>query len=400
MTTTPLRSAFRNLFGAADDLRIAAAPGRVNLIGEHTDYNDGWVLPMAIDRHVWVAFTRRPGFTIRAHSVTFDDTCEIALDDLRFHRGSEWSSYVAGIAWALTQSGHSVGGVDLMIDGNVPLGSGLSSSAALEMATALALCDASDIPWSAAEMARIGQMAENEFVGVSCGIMDQFASAAAEPGCALLLDCRSLETESVPFPDGAGIVVMDTGSRRKLTSSAYNERLASCTTAVTILRDADPTLEALRDVDRLLLDSVRSQMDEVTYRRASHVIDEIQRPHSMASALHKGNLELAGELMNESHASLRDLYEVSSFELDLMSELARRHPACFGARLTGAGFGGCAIALIATSEAEPFIQEVESAYRARVGLDSELFASDPVGGARLFAPDSVPGSHPSVPYQE
>ena len=400
MTTAPLLSAFRNLFGAADDLRVAAAPGRVNLIGEHTDYNDGWVLPMAIDRHVRVAFASRPDFQIRAHSVTFDDTCEIALDDLRFHRGSEWSSYVAGIAWALNQSGHSVGGVDLIIDGDVPLGSGLSSSAALEMATALALCHASDIPWFAPEMALIGQKAENEFVGVSCGIMDQFASAGAESGCALLLDCRSLETEAVPFPDGSGIVVMDTGSRRKLTGSAYNERRASCRTAVGILRDADPTIEALRDVDRLLLDSVRSHMDDVTYRRASHVIDEIQRPRSMASALRKGNLELAGELMNESHASLRDLYEVSSFELDLMTELARRHPACFGARLTGAGFGGCAVALIATSEAEPFIEEVQAAYRARVGLESELFASEPVGGACLLAPDSVLGSQSSVPYQE
>ncbi len=396
MTTTPLRSAFRNLFGAADDLRVAAAPGRVNLIGEHTDYNDGWVLPMAIDRHVWVAFARRSDLTIRAHSVTFDDTCEIALDNLRFHRGSEWSSYVAGIAWALTQSGHSVSGADLMIDGNVPLGSGLSSSAALEMATALALCDASDIPWSAADMALLGQKVENEFVGVSCGIMDQFASASAEPSCALLLDCRSLEMEAVPFPDGTGIVVMDTGSRRKLTSSAYNERRSSCRTAVTILRDADPTIEALRDVDRLLLDSVRPHMDDVTYRRASHVIDEMQRPRAMASALRMGNLELAGELMNESHASLRDLYEVSSFELDLMTELARRHPACFGARLTGAGFGGCAVALIATSGAESFIEEVEYSYRARVGLESELFASEPVGGAHLVGSETPVGNHPPV----
>jgi galactokinase len=400
LNTTPLRSAFCNLFGAAGDLRVTAAPGRVNLIGEHTDYNDGWVLPMAIDRYVWAAFAARSDRKIRAHAVAFEETREFSLDELTARRGSEWSSYVAGMAWAIARSGHDLTGIDILIDGNVPLGSGLSSSAALEMATARALCVASEIPWDPKAMALLGQEAENEFVGVSCGIMDQFASAAAEERCALLLDCRSLEMEAVPFPAGADIVVMDTGSRRKLTSSAYNERRVSCETAVTILRKADPTIEALRDVDRSWLDSVRSHMDEVTYRRASHVIDEIQRPSAMSSALRMGHLELAGELMNESHASLCDLYEVSSFELDLMTELARQHPACFGARLTGAGFGGCAVALVATSGAEPFIREVQSAYRARVGLESELFASEPVGGARLLAPDAVPGSHPLVPYQE
>jgi len=249
-------------------------------------------------------------------------------------------------------------------------------------------------------VALLGQKAENEFVGVSSGIMDQFASATAEPGCALLLDCRTLEREAVPFPDGATIVVMYTGSRRKLTSSAYNERRASCRTAVAILRSADPTIEALRDVDRSRLDSARSRMDDVTYRRAAHVIDENERPGAMASALREGDLELAGELMNASHASLHDLYEVSSFELDLMTELARRHPACFGARLTGAGFGGSAVALIDTSGAESFIDKVQSGYRARVGLESELFASEPVGGARLLPSAAMPDSRSPVPYQE
>lgn len=400
MTTTPLRSAFRNLFGAADDLRVAAAPGRVNLIGEHTDYNDGWVLPMAIDRHVWVAFAARSDRTLRAHSVAFEATREIVLDDLKAQRGSEWSSYVAGMAWAMEEMGHALTGVDMLVDGNVPLGSGLSSSAALEMATARALCAASEIPWDPSAMALLGQKAENDFVGVSSGIMDQFASATAEPGCALLLDCRTLEMEPVPFPGGVTIVVMDTGSRRKLTSSAYNERRASCRTAVAILRHADPTIEALRDVDRSMLDSVRSRMDDVTYRRTAHVVDENERPRAMACALREGDIESAGELMNASHASLHDLYEVSSFELDLMTELARRHPACFGARLTGAGFGGCAVALIDTSGAESFIEAVQSAYRARVGLESELFASEPVGGAHLLPPDSGADSQSSVHHQE
>ena len=186
----------------------------------------------------------------------------------------------------------------------------------------------------------------------------------------------------------------------KLTSSAYNERRASCRTAVAILQNAHPTIEALRDVDRTMLESVRSHMDDVTFRRAAHVVDENERPRAMASALGEGDLELAGELMNASHVSLHDLYEVSSFELDLMTELARRHPACFGARLTGAGFGGSAVALIASSGAESFIEDVQSSYRARAGLQSEIFASEPVGGARLLPSDSMTDSRSPDPHQE
>jgi len=380
------RSRFRDLFGDSGDLQIAAAPGRVNLIGEHTDYNDGWVFPMAIDRHIWVAFAGRTDSILRAHSAAFNETREIALDDLASARGSHWFSYVAGMAWAMSSSGIPLTGIDIVVDGNVPVGSGLSSSAALEMATARALCEASGIGWHPKKMARLGQKVENDFVGVNCGLMDQMASAASQPDCALLLDCRSLETEAVRFPEEATIVVMDTGSRRSLAASTYNDRRASCDHAVEILRTVEPDIRALRDVDRDLLESARSLMDNITFRRAVHVVEENLRPGAMATALREANLEEAGRLMNASHASLRDLYGVSGKELNLITDLARRHPACFGARLTGAGFGGCAVALVEAETADAFIDEVHASYTAQVDLPSDFFACSPVGGARLIEP--------------
>ena len=377
------RSRFGDLFGASPAPLIARAPGRVNLIGEHTDYNDGWVFPMAIDRHVWIAFAKRSDPILRVHSVAFKETHEVALNDLESVRGSDWFSYVAGVAWAMASSGIDLSGIDMLVDGNVPVGSGLSSSAALEMATARALCEASGIAWHPKKMARLGQKAENEFVGVNCGVMDQMASAAAQPDCALLLDCRSLETEDVLFPEETTIVVMDTGSRRSLAASTYNDRRASCEHAVEILRSVEPEIRALRDVDRDLLESARPLMDNITFRRAVHVVEENLRPLALAKSLREGSFELAGHLMNSSHASLRDLYGVSGKELNLITDLARRHPACFGARLTGAGFGGCAVALVASEAADEFIADVHTSYTAQVDLPSEFFACSPVGGAGL-----------------
>jgi galactokinase len=359
------------------------APGRVNLIGEHTDYNDGYVLPMAIDAGARVAFAPRGDRLLRVHAVAFDETREVPLDGLRPGGTRSWLAYVAGVAWAFAEAGHAVGGADLALESDVPMGAGLSSSAALEMAVARALCDVSGLVWSPLEMARLGQKAENEFVGVSCGIMDQFASAACREGSALLLDCRSLETEAVPVPDAATVIVMDTGARRSLATSAYNERRASCEAAVQALRQVAPEVAALRDVDEALLQRHRDLMDATTFKRASHVVLENLRPVRMAAALRSGDLEEAGRLMNESHASLRDLYEVSSVELDLVADLARRHDACFGARMTGAGFGGCAVALVDRDASEAFEREVHGSYRDKVSLRSSFFACRPAPGARL-----------------
>jgi galactokinase len=387
MTTDPKTAQlerFVSLFGGEKRPGLAVAPGRVNLIGEHTDYNDGFVLPMAIEPSVRIAFARRDDDRLRAHAAAFNETREVSLVGLESKTDLGWLSYVAGTAWALASAGHAVAGADVLIESDVPVGAGLSSSAALEMATARALCEVSGIRWSPFEMARLGQRAENEFVGVNCGIMDQFASAACQEGRALLLDCRTLATEMAPIPGTAVVVVMDTGARRTLAGSAYNERRASCEAAVRALATLAPGIKALRDVDDALLARGRDLLDETTFRRASHVVVENRRPVEMAAALREADLPRAGRLMNDSHASLRDLYEVSSVELDHVTDLARRHPACWGARMTGAGFGGCAIALVDANRSEAFVADVHEAYRASVDLPSAFFACRPSAGARLI----------------
>jgi galactokinase len=381
-----LKSIFQTEFGQTAEPRIALAPGRVNLVGEHTDYNDGWVLPMAIDRRIGIAFVQRHDRLLRAHSVAFSETREIDLQELSPPVGAEWHTYLSGVAWAMMTSGLEVSGADLVVDGDVPVGSGLSSSSALVMAAALALCEASGQRWSPVEMALLGHRVEREWVGIEGGIMDQFTAVMGQKGHALLLDCRSLTHRSVPIPDHAVVVVMDTGVPRKLAGSAYNERSASCRAAVEVLRKVDPSVRALRDVDLAFLEAERSRFGETMYRRALHVVSEIGRPVAMADALAGGDLEEAGRLMDESHFSLRDLYEVSSLELDLFTEIAREHPGCYGARLTGAGFGGCAIALVSAEGVDDFMEATHAAYRERFDLPSSIFACRPESGARLVDP--------------
>ena len=382
--TRRLHTVFREQTGRSAEARIAVAPGRVNLIGEHTDYNDGWVLPMAIDRRVGVAFAPRTDRILRAHSVIFNETHELSIDGLTPPGGSGWFSYPAGVAWAMISSGLEVSGADLVVDGDVPVGSGLSSSSALVMATALALCEGSGIQWSPIEMALLGHRVEREWVGIQGGVMDQFTSTMAQNGHALFLDCRSLSFTAVRFPDEAVIVVMDTGAPRTLVGSAYNERSASCRAAVEALQSSAPGICALRDVTIDFLQANRELLDETTYRRARHVVEENDRPRALADALSIGDLPEAGRLMDDSHFSLRDLFEVSSVELDLFTEFAREHPACYGARLTGAGFGGCAIALVSAEGVEDFMDFTHSRYRSRVELPSSVFACRPESGARLL----------------
>jgi galactokinase len=386
------RDGFRRLFGHAAEL-VAVAPGRVNLVGEHTDYNDGFVLPMAIERHVAVAAAARADRRIRAHATAFAETRESALGAVPpvpgaqpppRRRGAGFMGYVSGAAWALEQAGHELSGADLFVTGDVPRGSGLASSAALEMAVIRALTALAGVPWAPAEMARAGQRAESDWVGVRCGIMDQFAAAACREGCALLLDCRSLETEAVPIPEQAAVVIMDTGVHRGLAKSAYNERRAACEAALHALRELAPELVALRDVDAGLLERAGDRMDPATLRRARHVVGEMLRPVAMAQALRRGDLAAAGAFMDESHASLRTLYEVSSRELDAITDLARAQPGCHGARLTGAGFGGCAVALVAAEAATGFVREVQQAYRGATGRRGALFATRAGAGAHLL----------------
>ncbi len=271
-----------------------------------------------------------------------------------------------------------------MVDGDVPIGAGLSSSAALELATARALAEAAGVPWDPVQMAKVGQKAENAYVGMNCGIMDQFASAACEEGMALLLDCRSLETRPVPVPARATVVVMDTGARRALAGSAYNDRRAACERVVAILARTRRDARALRDVSVSQLEAARASLDPTDYKRASHVVRENTRPVELANALARDDLALAGRLLNDSHASLRDLYQVSSQELDLMTEIASGQPSCYGARMTGAGFGGCALALVDASAVDAFTAAVLPAYRAQIDLPAALYPCRPEPGARIL----------------
>ena len=377
--------------GAACSPSLAVAPGRVNLIGEHTDYNDGFVLPMAIDRHVAVAFAPRQDRVLRAHAAEYRQTRELSLDTLERRTATEpdkrsarggWFGYVAGVAWAMLGAGHALRGADLAIASEVPPGAGLSSSAALEIAVARALAAISDLDWDPRRAARLAQRAEHEFAGVACGIMDQLSVASAREGCALLIDCRSLETRDVPIPDSARILVFDSGVRRELAASAYNDRRAACERVVAALQTRHAWVRALRDADDALLAEVAASLDPVDVRRASHVIAENRRPAALADAFACGNLERAGRLMMHSHASLRDLYDVSSPELDTLVELAIVQPGCTGARLTGAGFGGCAIALAEAGSVERVMSSVEAGYEERTGRATTAFVCLPSEGAR------------------
>ena len=357
---------------------IVRAPGRVNLIGEHTDYNDGFVLPMAIDRAVWIALRPRNDRRVAVYSVDYDQVAEFSLDELRGNEKAGWIEYLKGTAWSLQDAGHTLTGWEGVLQGDVPLGAGLSSSAALEMATARALAVAGNLDWNPAAMAKLGQRAENKWVGVNCGIMDQLISAAGRAGHALLIDCRSLATEPVPFPPGVAVAVLDTSTRRGLVDSAYNERRSQCEAAAKFF-----SVSALRDVTIEQLKRSTGGLDSVTRRRALHVIGENDRTVQAAAAMRRGDAVELGRLMQESHKSLRDDYEVSSDALNAMVECASAHEACFGARMTGAGFGGCAMALIRAEAAADFVAQTAAMYQQKTGRTPAVYVCQATNGAEV-----------------
>ena len=370
-------AAFAERFGGGPAL-VARAPGRVNLIGEHTDYNDGFVLPMAIDRAVWIALRRRTDRRVLVHSLDFGESADLDLDALASDGGG-WVEYVRGIAWSLARAGHAPShGWEGVVAGDVPLGAGLSSSAALELATARAFAGVDDAPWEPAAMARLAQRAENEWVGVNCGIMDQMISACGVRGSCLLLDCRTLETRAVPLPAGVSVVILDTGTRRGLVSSAYNERRTQCEAAAAFFG-----VRALRDVDVDTFARRAHELDPDTRRRARHVVTENARTLRAADALGRGDAPEVGWLMDESHRSLRDDFEVSREELDTIVALARSHAGCHGARMTGAGFGGCAVALVDADAAPSLARDVSHRYTAAFGLAPSVYVCEAAAGASL-----------------
>ena len=368
-----------------DAIRVVRAPGRVNLIGEHTDYNDGFVLPVAIDLGISIALLPTDDTTVE---LTLADTGEAGRFDASDpgSRRDSWLDYVAGIAWALARSDVQPCGFRGLLASDLPAGAGLSSSAALEVVSAWALAGGDRPPLDPMDLVHVVQRGENGYIGLNNGIMDQFASIFGEPGSALLLDCRSLEHRAVRLPlDGISLVACHSGSARRLEASAYNERRSQCEAAVREIAALEPDVRSLRDVTPEMLDAVRDRLDPVAARRAEHVVHENDRVLATVAALEAGDLATVGRLFAESHDSLRDLYEVSSPELDALVEIAGATPGVLGARLTGAGFGGCTINLVRDEALEGFRAAIFRDYPGRTGLTPRVFVVQPsAGAARLI----------------
>ncbi len=366
-----------------DDVRIVRAPGRVNLIGEYTDFNLGFVLPAAVDLEIWIAFVPWDRREVRLTSVEMDETASFSLDGLAIPgpRERTWIDYVAATAWAMTEAGLPVRGFRGVMDSTVPVGSGLSSSAALEMASSWALAVPGAPRPEPAKMAAICQRGENAFVGVNCGIMDQFASAAGSAGHALLIDCRDITATAAPLPSHLSLVVCDTSAPRRLGSSAYNTRRQECETAVRIIAEREPGVTALRDVTPEMFERNADRLPEVVRRRARHIVEEDVRVLETVQALAADDLARVGVLFAASHASLRDLFEVTIPELDAMVEIATAVPGVVAARMTGAGFGGCTINLVERGAEEALRAAVTAEYPARTGLTPKVYVVDAVDGA-------------------
>jgi len=377
-----VRTAFARVFGGDPDL-IVRSPGRVNLIGEHTDYNDGWVFPAALNFGTDVAARRGGDRMLRVVAPRMAAEDQAPLDDLRPADGPQWTRYVRGSAAVLQEAGCDVPGAELFIDSDLPIGAGLSSSASLELGVVVALMTLAGCPIERPTLARLGQRVENDIVGVRTGIMDQLAVAGGVDGHALLIDCRTLETEPVPVPAEVRVLVLDSAAPRALADSAYNQRRAECETALRALRAVEPGLRALRDVTPQLLSAHQGRLDEVPLRRARHVVTENQRVLDAAAALRRADVGRFGRLMADSHASLRDDYEVSGPELDTLVDLAAQTPGVLGARLTGAGFGGCAVALVTADRAQQAADVIAERYRSATGLPGGAVICTPSEGTHV-----------------
>jgi galactokinase len=363
---------------------VYRAPGRVNLIGEHTDYNDGFVMPVAIDRSITATMTRRGDRLVNARS---DGTSPMHFDLDRLAGGpsGSWGDYLRGTAAILERRGYRLGGADIALESTVPAGAGLSSSAALEVSVGFGLLDLSGAPIDLTELALACQQAEHEFVGTRCGIMDQFIACHGRAGHALMIDTRSLDTELLPIPDRVGVLLCNSMIRHAHASGEYNRRRADCEAGVRALQAALPDIRALRDVGVADLEANRARLDERVFRRCRHVITENARVLRAAEALRSGDLETFGTLMIQSHASMRDDYQISTPEIDALVESALACDGVFGARLTGGGFGGCVVALVRAESAAPAAEEIRAAYDAATGRVAEIYPCTAADGVRRIA---------------
>ena len=367
-----LRRRFRQLFDTEAAV-VVRAPGRVNLIGEHTDYNDGYVLPVAIDRSVLLAASPRPDRRVIVHALDFDQRAEFFLDDITRDTEHPWSNYQRGVAWVLQSEEFTLPGLNVALISDVPIGAGLSSSAAVEVAAAYAWRVLGKLELDLVRLALLCQRAENEFVGMSCGIMDQFISALGQRDSALLIDCRRLDYELVPIPARTAIIVADTRVRRELVASEYNARRRECEEGVRLLQRYLPGITALRDVSPVQFAEHQDRLPDIVRRRCRHVVHENDRVLRAVAALRAGDVGTFGQLMNESHTSLRDDYEVSCRELDMLVEAAWRVEGVCGSRMTGAGFGGCTVSLVDESAVGAFRERVAAAYQAATGTAPEIY---------------------------
>ncbi len=362
-------------------VRVFRAPGRVNLIGEHTDYNDGFVFPAALQFYIWVAISPREDRKLVFRSENFEGVVEVDLDHAHDKAVGRWSDYMEGVAVTLQAAGHRLRGANLLVHGEVPIGSGLSSSAAISVATGLALLENSHVNVPRVELAQICRRSETQFIGARVGIMDPFISCFGEAGKALMLDCRSLEYRTLALPPDVSLVICNTMVKHSLASGEYNVRRRECEEAVRILQGVSPGVHALRDVTIAQLEASRHLLTPVIYRRCRHVITENERVVRAADALSVGDVESFGKRMAESHTSLRDDYEVSCEELNTMVAIANEQPGVYGARMTGGGFGGCTVNLVLNAAVSGFQQKVAALYEEATGLKPQIYVASAAASA-------------------
>jgi len=359
---------------------LVQAPGRVNILGEHTDYNEGFVFPCAIDRYISVAAASRDDSRVCAYSVDFQQNVEFDHSQFKPSQEIQWSNYLRGVVSEYQKRSFELPGVDLVVSGNVPLGAGLSSSAAFEVAIAETFRVLGDLEIEKVALALLSQAAENKYVGVQCGIMDQFASVLSQAGSALFLDCRDLSFSQVPLNPDTSVVVCDSRVQRSLDNSEYNKRRLECEDAARILGDWRPGVKALRDVPATALEEVKPLLSQDYFKRVHHVVTENGRVIEGMSLLKDGDVEGFGELLYQSHESLRDEFQVSCKELDVLVELAREAPGTFGARMTGAGFGGCTVNLVNSSQVKSFCDAISAGYSDEAGMAPSVYVCKPSNG--------------------
>jgi galactokinase len=373
---------FAYRFGRAPT--VSRAPGRVNLIGEHTDYNAGFVMPAALEFATLTAASQRSDRRLQVYSMIMDETREFDLDSPPPGPTGDWSDYILGVALMLESSGRNLSGADLIVWSDVPIGAGLSSSAALEVSCAHALLTESGLPFDPIEVAQLCQRAENDFVGMRCGVMDQYISCCGVAGHALLIDCRSLESRHVAIAPNLRLLIANSRVRHQHAGGEYNLRREACEEGVRLLSRYLGPIQALRDVTPKQLEAKRRKLPELIYRRCRHIVTENARVLEAERALGSGDFVACGRAMNASHISMRDDFEITCPEVDMLAGLAQTVKGVYGSRMTGGGFGGCTISLIEASAVDKASQMLTDGYRIGMGRDVDIYVCAPSDGARLI----------------